>query len=143
MRDFIQKHLLNIWKWHLRPAALHLFKFLSDNFLNVNNGILSNRPLDSGPLDQEGDLHLLAPYLNSENMYSSRYVSFDEEQSEKRTQEVFLKLKVAPNKDSYQKIEVYENLRSKGHNVKIINDNPVALYIGNDGLFVRDLMLGI
>ncbi len=119
-----------VLEWKLRPSLPFLLPYLRGNFPTIRNGLLSNRIDLNTQLEMPDQLGSIADFFDTSHLYSCRGQA-----PSPVVKAHFREIGVYPDGDHERKLTIVWNLRDRGLNVKVIDDNRVAKTLGEDGVF--------
>ncbi len=121
--------------WRFRPSMVGLLNFLSKEYPDVKNGIISNRAEVANLFNPEGSLNEISSYFDKQFLISTRELKLEESVSSD-IEDRLKTTNISPDKDCISKFSVLDTKRNEGLNVKIIDNNIVAQAWGIDGVYV-------
>lgn len=122
-----------------RPTLLPLLKFLKEKFPHIKNGVLSNRVKVLEQLQDDKQLKSVAPFIDTQYIYSCRNIEVLPDEAEKYEAEGE-KFELDVNPDYMSKRKIINSLLKDGLQIKCVDDNDVAIIMGQDGVCVYLMM---
>ncbi|MBP9759717.1 hypothetical protein KBD45_08550 [Candidatus Dojkabacteria bacterium] len=122
--------------WRFRPSMVELLDFLSTEYPNVKNGIISNRADVTNIFNPDGPLNEISKYFDKQLLISTRELKLEGNISAEIEQEVKAMNLPPPDTDCIAKFSILKTKRNEGLNIKIIDNNVVAKAWGVHGVYV-------